>query len=107
MFDKLHELKERFHYLEEKLSDPEIISDMKQFAQINRDYKELKEIVDLNGEEPIPGVIFPTVQNVAFAVGGKLSYETDDNGVEVIPLPAGMPLLLAGLGGLALLRRRR
>lgn len=47
MFDKLHELKERFHYLEEKLSDPEIISDMKQFAQINRDYKELKEIVEL------------------------------------------------------------
>lgn len=63
-------------------------------------------IIDLNGEEPIPGVVFPIVQNVAFAVGGKLSYETDDNGVEVIPLPAGMPLLLAGLGGLALLRRR-
>ena len=47
MFDKLHELKERFYYLEEKLSDPEIISDMKQFTKINKDYKELKDIVDL------------------------------------------------------------
>jgi hypothetical protein len=27
--------------------------------------------------------------------------------VDVVPLPAGMPLLLAGVGGFALLRRRK
>jgi hypothetical protein len=30
-----------------------------------------------------------------------------DTDVNVVPLPAGLPLLLAGLGGLALVRRRR
>lgn len=47
MFDKLHELKDRFYYLEEKLSDPEVISNIKEFAKVNREYKELQEIVGM------------------------------------------------------------
>ncbi len=47
MFDKLHEIKERFFYLEERLSDPEVISDIREFAKVNREYKELTEIVQL------------------------------------------------------------
>lgn len=50
-----------------------------------------------NGEEGVFGG--STGQQV------KLTITTRDSGV--IPLPAGLPLLLSGLGGLALLRRSR
>ncbi len=46
MIDKLQAIHERYHYLEEKLSDPEVIQDMKQFTRINREYKDLKEVVE-------------------------------------------------------------
>lgn len=45
MLDKLEAIEGRFHYLEEKLSDPEIVSDMKQFTKINKEYSSLREIV--------------------------------------------------------------
>jgi peptide chain release factor 1 len=47
MIDKIHAIKERFYYLEEKLSDPETVSDMKIFAKINKQYKDLQEIVQV------------------------------------------------------------
>lgn len=46
MLDKLEAIQDRYYYLEEKLSDPEVLSDMKQFAKINKEYKDLSEIVD-------------------------------------------------------------
>ncbi len=46
MLDKLEAIQDRYYYLEEKLSDPEVLSDMKQFAKINKDYKDLSEIVE-------------------------------------------------------------
>ncbi len=46
MIDKLQAIHERYHYLEEKLSDPEVIQDMKQFTRINREYKDLKVVVE-------------------------------------------------------------
>jgi peptide chain release factor 1 len=46
MLDKLEAIKERFYYLEEKLSDPEVLADMKQFSKINKEYKSLQEIVN-------------------------------------------------------------
>ncbi len=46
MLDKLASIEERFYHLEERLSDPETISDMKKFTKINIEYKELKNIVD-------------------------------------------------------------
>ena len=45
MLDKLAGIKERFIYLQERLSDPEIISDMKLFTKVNKEYKDLQEIV--------------------------------------------------------------
>lgn len=45
MIEKLGAIVDRYHYLEEKLSDPSIISDQKQFAKINKEYKDLNEIV--------------------------------------------------------------
>ena len=45
MLDKLEAIEGRFHYLEEKLSDPEIVSNMKQFTKTNKEYSGLREIV--------------------------------------------------------------
>jgi peptide chain release factor 1 len=46
MIDKLEAIEDRYHYLEEKLSDPQVLSDMKLFAKINKEYKDLTEIVE-------------------------------------------------------------
>lgn len=46
ILDRLASLKNRFEELERKLSDPKTMSDMKLFAKLNREYKELKEVVD-------------------------------------------------------------
>lgn len=45
MLDKLEAIQERYHYLEEKLSDPETVTDMKLFTKINKEYSSLKEIM--------------------------------------------------------------
>ncbi len=45
MIDKLEAIQERYQYLEEQLSDPEVISDMKRYKKIGKEYKDLKEIV--------------------------------------------------------------
>ncbi len=47
MLDKLEAIQERFYYLEERLSDPSIISDQKLYAKTNKDYSNLKEVVDV------------------------------------------------------------
>lgn len=46
MLDKLEAIQDRYHYLEEKLSDPEVLADMKQFAKINKEYKDMSEIIE-------------------------------------------------------------
>lgn len=46
MLDKLEAIQNRYHYIEEKLSDPEVLSDMKMFAKYNKEYKDLTEIVE-------------------------------------------------------------
>ena len=47
MIDKLEAIVDRFHYLEERLSDPEVISDQKIFAKTNKEYKDITEIVQV------------------------------------------------------------
>jgi len=46
MLDKLESIKIRWQGLEERLSDPELVKDMKQFMAVNKEYKDLKVIVD-------------------------------------------------------------
>ncbi len=48
MIDKLAAIRDRFYYLEEQLSDPEVISDMSRYKKISKEYKDLKEIVDVS-----------------------------------------------------------
>lgn len=45
MLDKLEAIKHRWKEVEQKLSDPEIISDIRQFSKLNKEYKELSSVV--------------------------------------------------------------
>jgi peptide chain release factor 1 len=46
MIDKLQTLKDKFDNIAERLTDPALIANQKQFTQLNREYKELQPIVD-------------------------------------------------------------
>jgi len=45
MLDKLKEIKARFMYLEERMADPEVATNVKEFAKFNKEYKDLTEVV--------------------------------------------------------------
>ncbi|MDX1477593.1 MAG: peptide chain release factor 1 [Saprospiraceae bacterium] len=45
LIEKLQSIKERFLYLEELLADPETIADMKRYKKVNKEYKDLTEVV--------------------------------------------------------------
>ena len=42
---KIEGLYDKFNMLQEQLSDPDVMSDMKKFVQLNKEYKELDPIV--------------------------------------------------------------
>ncbi|MCB0706003.1 MAG: peptide chain release factor 1 [Saprospiraceae bacterium] len=46
MLDKLHAIYERYNYLQEQMSDPEVLSDMDRYTSISKEYKDLEEIVE-------------------------------------------------------------
>ncbi len=46
MIDKLEAIKDRFHYLEEKMADPDVLSDMDRYKRIGKEYADLKPIVE-------------------------------------------------------------
>lgn len=46
LLDKLEAIKQRFEDVEMQLSSPGVMSDMKRFAQLNREYKDLQKIVE-------------------------------------------------------------
>jgi peptide chain release factor 1 len=46
MLDKLEAIKLRWEDVEESLSNPDVIQDMKRFAALNKEYKDLGKIVD-------------------------------------------------------------
>ena len=56
-----------------------------------------------NGGETRNGVFFGNTTGVSFAAGGTVTYETST--VAPIPVPPSLPLMVAGLAGLMLLRR--
>ncbi len=45
MIDKLQEIVKRYHSIEDQINDPEVVSDLKRYIQLNKDYKELQPIV--------------------------------------------------------------
>lgn len=46
MLDKLEAIYNRFKQVEEQLSQPELLADMKRFTQMNREYKNLQPVVE-------------------------------------------------------------
>ena len=46
MLDKLEAIKERFDEVSQLIVDPQIISDMKQYIQLNKEYKDLQPIME-------------------------------------------------------------
>ena len=50
MLDKLEAIQDRYYYLEEQLSDPDIVTDMDKFKKVNKEYKGLKELVAIANE---------------------------------------------------------
>ena len=46
MLDKLEAIKNRFDEVSELIVDPNIISDMKQYIQLNKEYKDLQPIIE-------------------------------------------------------------
>ena len=45
LLEKVLSLQDKFNNLQEQLSSPEAMSDMKKFVQLNKDYKELEPII--------------------------------------------------------------
>lgn len=50
MLDKLHVVKQRFDELSDLIIQPDIISDQKRYVQINKEYKDLKVLMDKRDE---------------------------------------------------------
>jgi peptide chain release factor 1 len=46
MLDKLEAIKQRWQNVEAEISSPDAMADMKRFAQLNKEYKDLRKIVD-------------------------------------------------------------
>lgn len=46
MFDKLQFAEKRYDEISEKLTDPDVISDMEQYKKLMKEYKSLTPIVD-------------------------------------------------------------
>src|SRR5699024_9734636 len=47
MIEKLQEIEIKYHQIEEKLADPAVISDLDHYAELTKEYKELKQLVDI------------------------------------------------------------
>lgn len=50
MLEKLDAIKRRWENIEQQLSDPKVVGDIKLFTKLNKEYKDLKEIVDARDE---------------------------------------------------------
>lgn len=50
LLGKIQDLQEKYNSLAQQLADPEVISDMKKYVQLNKDYKELEPIIKAGQE---------------------------------------------------------
>ena len=72
MLDKLAAIKRRWEEVEQKLSDPKIIGDMKEFKKFNKEYKDLTEVVNAYHEYK------KVVENIEFNKGILLNEKDDE-----------------------------
>lgn len=50
LLEKVLSLQDKYQSLQDQLSDPEVMSDMKKYVQLNKDYKELQPIINAGHE---------------------------------------------------------
>lgn len=50
MIDKLKQIEIKFHQIEEQLTDPQVLADMDRYADLSKEYKDLKELMDIYEE---------------------------------------------------------
>jgi len=50
MLDKLKDIAEKYYHLEERLTDPEVVTDMKKYKKVSQEYKGLEDIVHAYNE---------------------------------------------------------
>ena len=50
MLDKLNIVKQRFDEISDLIIQPDVIADQKRYIQLNKEYKELKELMDKRDE---------------------------------------------------------
>ena len=72
MLDKLAAIKRRWEEVEQKLSDPKIIGDMKEFKKFNKEYKDLTEVVNAYHEYK------KVVENIEFNKNILLNEKDDE-----------------------------
>ena len=72
MLDKLAAIKRRWEEVEQKLSDPQIIGDMKEFKKFNKEYKDLTEVVNAYHEYK------KVVENIEFNKSILLNEKDDE-----------------------------
>ncbi len=46
LLSKLYSIKERWLNIQEQLSDPELIKDMKKYKALNKDYRDMEPVVE-------------------------------------------------------------
>jgi peptide chain release factor 1 len=46
LLEQLRAIEERYHQLEERLGDPELVKDMDKFMKLNKDYKDMQPVVN-------------------------------------------------------------
>ena len=66
MLEKLEAIYTRFKQVEEQLSQPDVLADMKRFTQMNREYKSLHPIIDKYFEYKN---LVGNIQNVSVSFG--------------------------------------
>ncbi len=47
MLEKLEAIQDRYFYLEEQMTDPELIADMERYKKVSKEYKDLKAIISI------------------------------------------------------------
>jgi len=50
LLDKLEVIRLRFEEISTQITDPEVISDNKRYVKLNKEYKELEELVQVSKE---------------------------------------------------------
>ena len=48
MLEKLRQMEENYHAMQEKMMDPAVVGDNQQYAQLMREYKHMQPIIEKN-----------------------------------------------------------